>query len=88
MGSPISLLQVSQKFPPVEPLLWVNKLPLARPLLKYTGSFLFDQNFMSTYYKQRTILDAGLGSQRKIRYDQYPQETLLSGEGGEHGGHT
>lgn len=43
---------------------------------------------MSTYYKQRTILDAGLGSQRKIRYDQYPQETLLSGEGGEHGGHT
>ena len=43
---------------------------------------------MSTYYKQRTILDAGLGSQRIIRYDQYPQETLLSGEGGEHGGHT
>ena len=43
---------------------------------------------MSTYYKQRTILDTGLASQRKIRYDQYPQETLLSGEGGEHGGHT
>ena len=63
-------------------------MPCGFSLVLNPGSFLFDQNFMSTYYKQRTILDTGLGSQRKIRYDQYPQETLLSGEGGEHGGHT
>lgn len=47
--------------------------------------FWFDQNLLNTYFKQSTILDVGVGgTQRKVRYGQCPQETLLSGEGGQY----
>lgn len=78
------LLPMGQKLLPLESLIWVDELPPVRSLIKYMCLFLFDRYLFSIYYMQSTILDVNPRTQRKIRYDQFPKETLLSGGGGDY----
>lgn len=70
--APISLLQGGRKFPPLQPLIWINRLPSARPLFKCTCLFLFNQNSLSIYYDQSIILDVGLGDTKKSKIKSVP----------------